>query len=174
MRFCGKDQHPSSWSPAVRTPRKCICRVRPAVCRKMCRMHSTGASRASRILNMRPAYAIEYDCVDPTSLEPRWSKVVRASTVWDSSTAPRLRGSRRAGPAGRSERCPNALGESQLILPRQSSYLGTLVDDLCDQRASWTPPDDDQPQREYRLTPPSGQRRHPIDAHRQGIRPRAG
>ena len=52
-RWCGLQGRtgiPSSWSLAARTPRKCICRVRPAVCRKMCRMHSTGASRASRIL----------------------------------------------------------------------------------------------------------------------------
>ena len=133
VRFAGKDRHPIFVEPCGENTEE---------------MYLQGASSSlpedvqnafyrsirgfENIEIMRPAYAIEYDCVDPTSLEATLeSKVVRGlygagqfngTSGYEEAAAQGLLAGLNAA--------RSAKGESQLILERQTSYLGTLVDDL--------------------------------------------
>ena len=133
VRFAGKDRHPILVEPCGENTEEIYLQgASSSLPEDVQNAFYRSIKGFENIEIMRPAYAIEYDCVDPTSLEATLeSKNVRGlygagqfngTSGYEEAAAQGLLAGLNAA--------RNALGKEQLILPRHTSYLGTLVDDL--------------------------------------------
>ncbi len=89
-------------------------------------------------LIMRPAYAIEYDCIDPTSmnatLEFRDFKGLYGAGQFNGSSG--YEEAAAQGLIAGINAAHKVLGKEPFILDRASSYIGTLIDDLVTKGAN--------------------------------------
>ena len=133
VRFAGKNRHPIFVEPCgENTEEMYLQGASSSLPEDVQNAFYRSIKGFEHIEIMRPAYAIEYDCVDPTSLEATLeSKVVRG--LYGAGQFNGTSGYEEAAAQGLVAGINAALkiqGRLPLILTRDTSYIGTLIDDL--------------------------------------------
>ena len=133
VRFSGKDRHPLFVEPCgENTEEMYLQGASSSLPEDVQNAFYRSIQGFEHIEIMRPAYAIEYDCIDPTALRP----TLETRAVEGLYGAGQFNGS-----SGYEEAAVQGfvagvnaalalLGREPLILKRSESYIGTLIDDL--------------------------------------------
>ncbi len=133
VRFADKERHQLFVEPVGENTEEMYIQgfstsLPPDVQRDM--LHSLSGFENAEI--MRYAYAIEYDCIDPTQLYPTL-EFKAISGLFGAGQFNGTSGYEEAAAQGLIAGINAALklkGEEKVILERSSSYIGTLIDDL--------------------------------------------
>ena len=133
VRFAGKDRHPIFVEPCgLDTEEMYLQGASSSLPEDVQNDFYHSIEGFEHLEIIRPAYAIEYDCVDPTSLAPTLESR-QVAGLYGAGQFNGTSGYEEAAAQGilaGINAARQALGKEQLVLPRQTSYLGTLVDDL--------------------------------------------
>ena len=133
VRFAGKDRHPLFVEPCGENTEEMYLQGASSSLPEDVQnafYHSIKGFEHLEI--MRPAYAIEYDCIDPTALKP---------TLETKAIAGLYGAGQFNGSSGYEEAAVQGFvagvnaarrlaGQSPFVLSRSESYIGTLIDDL--------------------------------------------
>ena len=133
VRFSGKDRHPLFVEPCGENTEEMYLQGMSSSLPEAVQNAMYRTIKGFENLEiMRPAYAIEFDCVDPTSLLPSLDSIViggmygagqfNGTSGYEEAAAQGLLAGLNAA--------RQALGKSELVLARHTSFLGSLVDDL--------------------------------------------
>lgn len=133
VRFAGKDRHQVFIEPmGLDTEEMYLQGLSTSLPEDVQIMLYRSIRGLENVQIMRNAYAIEYDCIDPTHLYP----------TLEIKSIPGLYGAGQFnGSSGYEEAAAQGLiagvnaarkieGKEQIVLPRSGSYIGTLIDDL--------------------------------------------
>ena len=133
VRFAGKDRHPIFVEPCgENTEEMYLQGASSSLPEDVQNAFYRSIQGFEHIEIMRPAYAIEYDCIDPTALYPTL-EYKHISGLYGAGQFNGSSGYEEAAVQGfvaGVNAARKIKGESPFILGREQAYIGTLIDDL--------------------------------------------